>query len=361
MLRAVEGHAQPSGLTRSEVIQFALIAAVAAVAFGLEFAHADPILIFVVAGLAVAGMAHILGVATEQAGEAAGPRISALLNATFGNAAELIIVVLAIREGGALIDVARYSIIGSVLGNVLLILGASLLVSGLRHGRQGFSAVLHGVNATVLLLATAALALPTLFTYLAPDAADEAQVSHGVAIVMAILYGAYLLHAFRSPEESAAAEGTAHWSPRLAVAMLAASAVVTGILSEFLVQAIEPTIEETGISAVFIGLVVVPIIGNVAEHFAAVKIAAKGDLDFAMGIAFNSALQVALAVTAVAVAAGFLFHHELILSFGAFEIAVLIAAAVLAAFIAINGHATWLEGLELIAIYVIAAIVFWYL
>ncbi|MGI9117556.1 MAG: calcium/proton exchanger [Gaiellales bacterium] len=357
----MSGNGSASGISRSEGIQFAVISAVAALAFALHFAHANAVLIFVVSGIAVAGMAHVLGVATEQAGEAAGPRISALLNATFGNAAELIIVVLAIRQGGELIDVARYSIIGSVLGNVLLILGASLLVSGIKNGRQGFNATIAGVNATMLLLATTALALPTLFAYVMRAQPEDAiGLSHGVAIVMALLYAAYLYHAFQSPEESGASEGTERWSPRLSLLVLVLSAVVTGFLSEFLVTAIEPTIASTGISPIFIGLIVVPIVGNVAEHFAAVKIAAKGDLDFAMGISFNSALQVALAVTAVAVAAGFAFGHELTLSFGALEIAVLVAASVLAAFIAISGKATWLEGLELLAIYVIAALAFWY-
>ena len=277
------------------------------------------------------------------------------------NAAELIIVVLAVRQGGELIDVARYSIIGSVIGNVLLILGASLLVSGIKNGRQGFSAAIAGVNATMLLLATVALALPTLFNGLSHmDTGATVNLSHGVAIVMVILYAAYLFHAFQSPEESGAATGHARWSTRLALAVLAVSAIISGVLSEFLVSAIEPTIEQTGISPVFIGLIVVPLVGNIAEHFAAVKIAAKGDLDFSMGIAFNSALQVALAVTAVAVLAGFVFGHELALAFGALEIAVLIAAAVVAAFIAISGKATWLEGLELLAIYAIAAIAFWY-
>ena len=357
----MDGDAPAGGFTRSEGLQFAVIGALAVVAAALHLAHADDVLVFVVCGIAVAGMAHVLGVATEQVGEASGPRVSALLNATFGNAAELIIVVLAIRQGGELIDVARYSIIGSVIGNVLLILGASLLVSGLRHGRQSFSAAVAGVNGTMLLLATSALALPTLFSSLATiPASDSVDLSHGVAVVMAVLYVAYLVHAFRSPDESGAAHGQARWSRGLALAVLAVSAVATGVLSEFLVGAIEPTIAQTGVSAVFIGLIVVPLVGNVAEHFAAVKIAAKGDIDFAMGIAFNSALQVALAVTAVAVAAGWVFGHELALAFGAPEIAVLIAAAVLAAFIAVSGRATWLEGLELLAIYAIAAIAFWY-
>ena len=353
---------QHSGINRSEGIQFAAITVVAVLAVAFDLASLSPVLIFLTAGIAVAGMAHILGVATEQAGEAAGPRLSALLNATFGNAAEIIIVVLAIREGGALIDVARYSIIGSVLGNVLLILGASLLVAGLRHGRQAFDATVAGVNGTMLVLATITLAVPTAFALTGgTTSSDEQGLSHGVALVMALLYVAYLYHSFQTPEETGLHGGTARWSTRLSLIMLAASAIATGILSEVLVVAIEPTIEETGVSTIFVGLIIVPLIGNVAEHFAAVKIAWGGKLDFSMGIAFNSALQVALAVSAIAVLAGVLFGNEVILDFGGLSVSLLIAASLLAALIAANGHSNWLEGAELLAIYMIAALVFWYL
>ena len=321
-------------------------------------------LIFAVAGIAVAGMAHLLTMATEQAGESAGPRLSSLLNATFGNAAEIFIVVLAIREGGELIDVARASIVGSVLGNLLLIFGASLLVAGLRHGRQSFNAKVAGVNATMLILATAALGIPTLFAETSgATTGDLENLSHGVAIVMALLYAGYLIHAFQEPEEGRGGHEVhvARWSVRLALIVLAASAIATGVLSELLVSAIEPTIEETGIGTVFVGLIIVPIIGNVAEHFAAVKIAWNGNIDFSTGIALNSALQVALAVSAVAVGAGVIFGHEVTLVFPPLEIAVLIAAALLATVVAVNGNANWLEGAELLAIYVMAAIAFWYL
>ncbi len=359
---AVTAAHETSGLSRSEIGQFAAITAVAVLAVALNLADASSTLVFIVAGIAVAGMAHVLGVATEEAGAAAGPRLSALLNATFGNAAEAIIVVLAIREGGDLIDVARYSIIGSVLGNVVLILGASILVAGFRHGRQAFDAQIAGVNATMLLLATAALAIPTIFTQATGVSTDDAEgVSHGVAIVMLLLYVAYLVHSFQHPEASGGTTHAARWSVRLAIVMLGLSAVATGVLSEVLVGAIEPTIEETGISPIFIGLIVVPLVGNVAEHFAAVKIAWGGNLDFAMGIAYNSALQVSLALSAVAVAAGVVFGHEVVLGFGMLEVALLVAATLIASAVALNGHANWLEGLELLSIYVIAALVFWYL
>jgi Ca2+:H+ antiporter len=353
--------ARTGGIDRSELMQLAAISALAVLAIVLRLADASPVLVFVVAGIAVAGMAHLLGIATEQAGEAAGPRLSALLNATFGNAAEIIIVVLAIREGGELIDVARYSIIGSVLGNVLLILGASLLIGGLRHGRQRFDVTVAGVNATMLVLATTALAIPTVFALnRGTSKLEESGLSHGVAVVMALLYAAYLYASFQSPEERGI-HGEPRWTTGLSLTMLAYSAVATGILSEVLVTAIEPTIRDTGISAVFIGLIVVPLVGNVAEHFAAVKISWGGRIDFAMGIAFNSALQVALAVSAVAVLAGVVFGHEVVLDFGLLEVAILVAGATLAALIAANGHSNWLEGAELLGIYAIAALVFWYL
>ena len=175
---------------------------------------------------------------------------------------------------------------------------------------------------------------------------------------MALLYAGYIVHAFQEPDEAHFGGHSARWTVRLALIVLAASAIATGVLSEVLVSAIEPTIEETGIGEVFIGLIIVPLVGNVAEHFAAVKIAWSGNIDFSMGIALNSALQVALAVSAVAVFAGLLFGNDVDLVFPQLEIAVLIAASILAAVVALNGNANWLEGAELLAIYAIAAIAF---
>jgi Ca2+:H+ antiporter len=352
----------PTGLSRGEIQQFSAIAVLAVVAVLLAVLDVSPVVVFAVAGLAVAGMAHVLSIATEQAGESAGPRLSALLNATFGNAAEIFIVVLAIREGGALIDVARASIVGSVLGNLLLILGASLLVCGVRHGRKEFNTRVAGVNATMIVLATGALALPTLFSESGgASSLDLHHLSIGVAVIMALLYAGYIVHAFQEPDEAHFGGHSARWTVRLALIVLAASAIATGVLSEVLVSAIEPTIEETGIGEVFIGLIIVPLVGNVAEHFAAVKIAWSGNIDFSMGIALNSALQVALAVSAIAVFAGLLFGNDVDLVFPQLEIAVLIAASILAVVVALNGNANWLEGAELLAIYAIAAIAFWYL
>jgi Ca2+:H+ antiporter len=351
----------PGGLEAKEARVFSVIGLLAAGAVGLRIAGVSPVVVFVAASVAVAGLAWVLGVATEEAGEAAGPRLSALLNATFGNLPEMIIVILAIREG--LLDVARASIIGSVIGNVLLILGAALLACGWRNGRRPFDRATAGLNATMLVLATALLAIPTLFAAtVGTSDAEQRGLTHGLAVIAILVYAAYLYASFQDPENRGdISHSKARWTVPLSIVMLAVTALATGILSEILVAAIEPTIEETGISEIFIGLIVVPLVGNVAEHMAAVKIAYGGNLDFAMGIAFNSALQVALGVTAVAVAAGYAFDNELVLDFQPLEIAFLIAATLLAGLVASNGAANWIEGVQLLAIYAMACIVFWYL
>src|SRR4051812_48162723 len=202
---------------------FGVIGVVAIGALLLRVADAPPVLVFVIAGIAVAGLAYVLGVATEEAGASTGPTLSALLNATFGNAAEMIIVILAVREG--LVEVAKASIVGSVLGNLLLILGASLLVSGLRHGRCQFDAQVVGLNATMLVMTVVALGLPTVLSLGEQvTSADERHVAYGVALLMAALYGAYLV-ATLSGTEIAGHEGHAQWSTRTAVVMLCLSAV----------------------------------------------------------------------------------------------------------------------------------------
>ena len=215
----------------------------------------------------------------------------------------------------------------------------------------------------MLVLATAVLAIPTLFaTTTGTSVGEERGLTHGVAVIAIVVYGFYLYASFQDPEHRGdISHSKARWTVPLSVVMLALTALATGVLSEILVAAIEPTIEETGISEIFIGLIIVPLVGNVAEHMAAVKIAYGGNLDFAMGIAFNSALQVALGVTAVAVAAGYAFGNELVLDFKPLELAFLIAATLLAGLVASNGAANWIEGVQLIAIYLMACLVFWYL
>jgi Ca2+:H+ antiporter len=346
------------GFSRRDIIAFGITTTLALIALALRAVDASPTAVFVAAGIAVAGLAYVLGEATEQAGEASSARLAALLNATFGNAPELIIVILTINAG--LINVAKASIIGSVLGNILLILGLSLLAGGLRHGNLSFDRRPAGVNASMLTLAVVLVALPTLFAQLGhTTTSDERVVSYGAAILMLIVYAAYLFHTLRVPTEETK-EGNARWSKRASLTVLAVTAVATGVLSEVLVKAIEPTIHATGVSETFVGLIIVPALGNIAEHLSAVRIAWRGDLNFAMGIVFNSGLQVALFITAAAVLAGTLLGNDLTIVFPPLELAVLGAAAIMAGLVTADGETNWIEGLELVAIYALAGLAFWY-
>ena len=351
---------EPSRFTRSDLISFGVAAAASIGALVLKQAGASGAVVFVAAAVSVMALAYVLGEATDQAGTASGPRLASLLNATFGNLPELIIVVLTVRQG--LIDVARASIIGSVIGNILLVLGASILLGGLRHGSMAFDQRSVGTNASMLTLAAVALGLPSLFDAL-HDTTHHEQValSYGVAIIMVVLYAAYLLYSFTQPPSAHGHEGSGRWGARASLITLAVTAVVTGAMSELLVSAIQPTIEQLGIGTVFIGMVVVPLVGNVPEHWAAVRIARAGNLDFSMSIAFNSGLQVALAGTAIAITAGAVLDHQVLIVFPPIELALLGAATIMTAILTSVGRANWLEGLELLAIYVIAALAFWYL
>jgi Ca2+:H+ antiporter len=345
--------------SRGDLISFAVAAVASVGALALEQLGASGAVVFAAAAVSVMALAYVLGEATEQAGTVSGPRIASLLNATFGNLPELIIVVLTVREG--LIEVARASIIGSVIGNILLVLGASILLGGLRNGAMEFDRRAIGTNASMLVLAAVALGLPSLFDSLSDTTRHEQKaLSYGVAAIMVVLYAAYLLHSLTQPAP-AAHEGGGRWSARKALVTLAITAVVTGAMSELLVSAIEPTIEELGIGTVFVGMVIVPLVGNVPEHWAAVRIARGGNLDFAMSIAFNSGLQVALAGTAIAVAAGAVLGHEVLIVFPPIELALLATATVMTVILTAVGRANWLEGLQFLAIYVIAGIAFWYL
>jgi Ca2+:H+ antiporter len=269
---------QTGGFSRRDSIAFGVTAAIAVVALGLRAIDASPVVVFSVAGVAVAALAFVLGEATEQAGESSSPRLAALLNATFGNAPELIIVVLTVNAG--LIGVAKASIIGSVLGNILLILGLSLIAGGLRHGHLRFAKRPAGVNASMLTLAVVLVALPTAFARIGhTSTSDEKVVSYGAAVLMLVVYLAYLYHSLSQPQEDRGAS-QARWSKRAALIVLSVSAVATGVLSEVLVKAIEPTIHDTGIGETFVGLIIVPALGNVAEHLSAVRVAREhGVLD----------------------------------------------------------------------------------
>lgn len=326
----------------------------------------SPVLVFVFAALAVIPLADLIGEATEELAVHTGPKIGGLLNATLGNAAELIITIFALREG--LVELVRASITGSILGNLLLVMGLSILFGGLKNGIQSFDRRTAGLNGVMLILAVVALLVPSLFDVaLVENRAAELGLSEGTAVVMIIIYGLSVWYAFRQGEpvtREPAAEEIHHtkWSVRMALGVLAASTLAIVIMSEVLVGAVEHVTETLGLTEFFIGIIIIPLVGNVAEHLVAVQVAIKNKMELSMAVSLGSSLQIALFVAPVLVFISLLMGGEtLLLVFNNFELIALVAASLIAALIAQDGESTWLEGAMLLAVYIILAIAFFFL
>jgi Ca2+:H+ antiporter len=352
--------------------------------------------VFVASGLALAPLAALLGRATEAAATYTGPAIGALLNATFGNAAELIITFVALREG--LIGIVKASIAGSIIGNILIVVGASALAGGLRHGTQQFDARSASASASLLALAVVSLVIPAVFGFGVPDhqivRQDLERLSIGVALALILAYVLYLIYTLRQPpgqlgiaaptptgtelpaerapvatsdnarsgvEPGPAAHADAPTMRLpLAVVLMAGSTIAVVAMSEILIGAVEPTAAAWGLTELFVGVILVPLIGNVAEHVVAVQAAWKNQMDLSLGIALGSALQIVLFVAPALVLVSHLVGHPMTLVFNVFELTALLAGTFIAVLVANNGESTWLEGAELILLYFIIAIAFFF-
>lgn len=328
---------------------------------------------FVVSALALVPLAAVLGSATEEVAVHTGPKIGGLLNATLGNAAELIITIVALREG--LVTVVKASITGSIIGNVLLVLGASVFLGGLKHGVQKFDPRNAGVNASVMSLAVMAMMIPAIFALGSPEHRptneDIVRLSDGTAIVLIILYGFYLAFTiFLTPGRSGAAavqaeeeeHGEGGMPLSMAIGLLVGSTLAIVFMSELLVGAIEPTAEEWGLSELFVGVMLVPLVGNIAEHLVSVQVALKNKMDLSIGIAIGSAVQIALFVAPVLVLVSqFVGPDPMTLVFNQFELVALVAAILITIMISIDGRSNWLEGIQLISLYVIIGIAFYFM
>lgn len=331
-----------------------------------ELLHWSPVLIFVAAALAVIPGAGLMGRATEELAAHTGPRIGGLLNATLGNAAELIITLFAIRAG--LLDLVKASITGSIIGNVLLVMGFSVLLGGLKNGAQRFDRTQAGVNATQLILAVMALMIPSIFFFAHTETNGPVEsLSLGMAVAMLVVYALGLLFSFRvaapEPELGLEVEAEQHstWSTRTAVLVLLGATALIAVLSEVLVGAVEHTVQTLGVSEFFIGIIVVPLVGNVAEHAVAVQTAWKNKMELSMAVSIGSSLQIALFVAPLLVFLGLLMGHPLTLVFNQFEIVALFAGVLISAFVAQDGETNWLEGAQLLTLYAILALAFLFL
>ena len=331
-----------------------------------DLLHWSPIAIFSISAIAIIPLAGYIGAATEVLAFYTNPRIGGLLNATLGNAAELIITIVAIRAG--LLELVKASITGSILGNLLLVLGMSILLGGLRHGIQTFNRKQASNNAIMLVLSVVILLIPSLLSHYVgnietPEPRVE-ELSLGVAAVMIVLYILGLIYSYKVIGGPVVVEEASHdtapnkWSLRMAIMILVISTVGVAYLSEVLVGSVESVVTTLGLSEFFIGLIIIPIIGNVAEHIVAVQVALKNKMTLSVEIAIASSLQIALFVAPLLVFISLLIGHPLTLVFNQLELIALIAGVLIAALVSADGESNWLEGAELLAIYIILGLTF---
>jgi Ca2+:H+ antiporter len=342
------------------------------VAFAAEYLlHAHPVIVFLVSCLAVIPLAGMMGHATEALAEQLGEGLGGLLNATFGNAAELIIAIIALRAG--LFDLVKASITGSIIGNILLVFGLSTLVGGLRYQTQSFNATAAGAGTTLLVLSAVGLLVPAVFHAIVGNTAQtqEHNLSLEIAVVLIITYGLSLVFTLKThrhlyvgdvgkeDDEPEDHDPPPLWRP---VLLLLLATIGIAFMAEFLVGAASETAESLGWSEVFVGVIVVAIIGNAAEHSTAVLMALKNKMDVAINIAVGSSIQVALFVAPVLVLLSYaLAPRPMDLIFTRLEVMAIAVSVIIMGYVAADGESHWMEGVQLLAVYAILGIAFFFL
>lgn len=319
----------------------------------------SPSVMFVLAALSIIPLAGLMGEGTEEISFYSGPKIGGFLNATFGNATELIISFFALKQG--LFEVVKSSIAGSIIGNILLVLGASMLAGGLKHKTQEFNKNIVETTSSMLLFAVIGLSIPAVFTHTFPSDLLNTRyegLSIVVAVIMFILYILSLVFSFFTHKElyvvNYEEEGKAKWSLKKAIIILIAATIFIAIESEFLVDGVEGITSKLGLSEAFVGIILIPIIGNAAEHTTAIAMAMKNKMDVAIEIAIGSSLQIILFVAPVLIFLSLMFTPMSII-FNQFELIALIVSVLIANKVASDGQSNWLEGAQLVAVYLIIA------
>jgi Ca2+:H+ antiporter len=347
------------------------------VALVLELVHAGPTWVFLASALGVLPTAALMGRATEELSARSGPGIGGFLNVTFGNAPELIIALFAL--GAGLHEVVKASLVGSILGNILLVMGASMLAGGARRDRQDFEPRAASAQALLLLLATVALVMPAIFELVQgpglPRPRDQAiaypadvlSLSVGVAVVLLLSYAAALLFSLKThahlfnPAHEEEDHGGEPWSVRRSVTMLAIAGAAVGLMSEILVGSITEASEAVGLSPFFVGVIVVALVGNAAEHWVAVYFALRNRIDLSINISVGSAAQIALFVAPVLVLASFAIGpFPMAIVFNGFEIGAILLAVFIAQEVTQRGDSSWFEGLQLLAVYAVLGLTFFF-
>jgi Ca2+:H+ antiporter len=347
----------------------------------LEVVHAGELWIFLAACVAIIPLAGLMGRATENLAETTGAAIGGLLNATFGNAAELIIALMMLAQGPHMYPLVKASITGSIIGNILLVLGLAMLLGGLYHKRQEFNRTAAGMGATLLALAAMGLIVPTLYFYVIQAEAainqeaalNIAHLSEEIAATLALIYVLSLVfslwthqHLFAGPEAQLPTIGEHHqpeWSRRTALIVLMIATAGVAWMAHVLSGSVERAAETVGLNPIFVGVIVVAIVGNAAEHSTAVLVAMKNKMDLAVNIAVGSSIQVALFVAPVLVFASMLMGYEypMDLHFTLMELVAVVLAVGVVALVCQDGETHWMEGVMLLGVYIVMGLAFYHL
>lgn len=340
------------------------------VAVGLSFAHAKPMWVFACAAVAIIPLAGLIGQATEVIATKVGPALGGFLNATLGNAAELIIAIMLLRAGQ--LEVVKASITGSIIGNLLLVLGLALLVAGVRFKAAKFNAVAAESSSAMLVLAVIALLVPAVFHSVEREASQKVMehLSIGIAVILIGVYALGLLftlkthkHLFQGDEaDQQAHEEHPTWSMRRALITIVVATGGVVWMSEILAHTVEAASKSLHLSHTFVGVIIIAIVGNAAEHSTAIIVAAKGKMDLSLGIAIESSKQIALFVAPLLVLLSLAIAPEVMtLEWSMMEVVACIAATGIVTVVVLNGQTNWLEGVQLLAVYAVLAVVFFYM
>lgn len=336
------------------------------VAAVLHYTHAPEIWTFIASGVAIIPLAGWMGKATEGLSHRLGAGIGGLLNATFGNAAEMIIAFQGLRAG--LSEVVKASLTGSILGNILLVLGASVLAGGLKFREQKFNRTAATMSATLMALSAIGLLIPAVFHWVThgTEGTAERNISLEISIVLFVTYVLSLIFALKTHKDLYLGIGAPHaeasfMTPKTAGLVLLGSTALIAWMSELLVHAVEPASKSLGLTEVFVGVIAVAIVGNAAEHSTAILVAMKNQMDLAYHIAVGSSMQIALFVAPVLVFLSYAIGSPMDLLFTTFEVITVGIAVAIVSLVAIDGESNWMEGVLLLAVYLIFAIAFFFL
>ncbi|WP_167104933.1 calcium/proton exchanger [Mycobacterium sp. DL592] len=363
-------------LSGRDRIMLAVTAVAAGAAGALHFAHGNAVVTFIAAAVALAALASLVGRSVEALGDRLGPKATGLLQTALGNLPELFVILFALKAG--LFDVVKATLVGSILANVLLVLGAAFVVGGLKHGSQRFAADDSRTLGLMFTLAVFILAVPSLTAALhTPAATHERTVSVVVSVIMLALFALSLPAALSrsskqnhgspiaaNPDSAAAASKAAkhgEWPLLMAIGMLAATGIGAAFVSEWFVGALQPAMDAAGINEVFAGLVIVAIAGNAVENVVGIQLAAKNQMDFAVQVILQSPVQIALTIAPIVVlAAGLLGQPEFNLVLSPLLLASMVMSALVAVLVTFDGESNWFEGAALIALYGAIATSFWW-